>query len=53
MRSATTSNRFASFRLRRILLLGCLLLLAGGCANMSRPTIGISGTNDSERPVGH
>ena len=38
-------------RLRRILLLG-LIVLAGGCAHMSKPTLGISGTNDSERAVG-
>jgi len=29
------------------LLLGCIVLLASGCATLSKPTIGIGGTNDN------
>jgi hypothetical protein len=38
--------------LTRVVLLGALLLLGSGCAALSRATVGISGTNDSERPTG-
>jgi hypothetical protein len=40
-------------RLCRILLLGCLLLLAGGCATMSNAKIGITGSSDGNRQPGH
>ncbi len=44
------SFRSRPTRLRWALLLSCLILIAGGCATMSKPTIGISGSNDGQRP---
>ena len=51
-------NPAASFsllrsRLFQVLLLGSVLLFASGCAAMSRAKVGITGTNESERPIGH
>jgi hypothetical protein len=50
---SSISSRSYPRRLLRVLLFGCLLLLAGGCAAMSNAKIGISGSNDSNRNLGH
>ena len=47
-----SSPRSAPTRLRRILLLGLVLLLAAGCATMSRPKLGLGGTDDNLPRVG-
>ena len=48
----TSPAHFRSWCLRWILLLGCITLLAGGCATMSKPKIGIGGTDDNLPRVG-
>lgn len=45
--------RPGSSRLRLMLLLACLALLAAGCATMSKPQIGIGGSDENTRPIGH
>lgn len=52
MKSAVASCLHPS-RLLRILLLGGLVLLAGGCAHLSKPSVGISGSNDDTRRPGY
>ena len=43
----------ADLPLEWILLLGGLVLLAGGCAHLSKPSVGISGSNDDTRRPGY
>jgi hypothetical protein len=46
------SFRSGQSSLGRVLLLSCIILLAGGCATMSKPKIGIGGTDDNLPRVG-
>jgi hypothetical protein len=46
------SSRAGLRRFWRVLLLSGIILLAGGCATMSRPTLGIGGTDDNLPRVG-
>ena len=39
--------------LRLALVLGCFILFTAGCANMSKPTIGISGYDETQHPGRH